>query len=259
MKDLANILETIAKDDRKFKRDPLQQRRFIIVEGLYHNTGKLCPLPEIVELKYKYFYRIILDESLSFGTIGNTGRGVTEYYGVKVAMDCTLASIGGGCIGTREIVDHQRLSGSGYCFSASAPPFLFASAIETLNLLENKGQDMLINLKSNVKSLLAALESVPHVHAISNEESPVIQLVLNSSTGYDADVQIMQQISEQCLQRGIGLVATSFDCKLLVDLKKTNQSLNASLRINVSTSLTNADIKKIVKELNASVVKVLGK
>ena len=31
----------------------------------------------------------------------------------------SLASIGGFCAGDREIVDHQRLSGLGYCFSAS--------------------------------------------------------------------------------------------------------------------------------------------
>ena len=36
----------------------------------------------------------------------------------------SLASIGGFCAGDREIVDHQRLSGLGYCFSASLPPYL---------------------------------------------------------------------------------------------------------------------------------------
>jgi hypothetical protein len=35
-----------------------------------------------------------------------------------------LGSVGGFCAGDREVVDHQRLSGLGYCFSASLPPFL---------------------------------------------------------------------------------------------------------------------------------------
>ena len=86
-----------------------------------------------------------------------------------------------------------------------------------------------------------------------------MQLVLSASQGYDADVQVMQEISSQCVQRGIGLVATTFDAKLLGDMKKTNQSLNATLRINVSSALSGSDIKKIVKDLTASVVKVLGK
>lgn len=35
-----------------------------------------------------------------------------------------MASIGGFCSGEREVVDHQRLSGLGYCFSAALPPYL---------------------------------------------------------------------------------------------------------------------------------------
>ncbi len=38
-----------------------------------------------VELKKKYKYRLILDESISFGTVGRTGRGLTELYNVPVS------------------------------------------------------------------------------------------------------------------------------------------------------------------------------
>ena len=39
---------------------------------------------------------------------------------LTVAMDTALASVGGLCVGTREVVDHQRLSGAGYCFSGAS-------------------------------------------------------------------------------------------------------------------------------------------
>jgi serine palmitoyltransferase len=39
-----------------------------------------------VEWKNKYKYRIFIDESASFGTIGKTGCGVTEYYNVPVRL-----------------------------------------------------------------------------------------------------------------------------------------------------------------------------
>lgn len=38
-----------------------------------------------VELKHKYKYRLILDESVSFGSVGRTGRGLTELYNVSVS------------------------------------------------------------------------------------------------------------------------------------------------------------------------------
>lgn len=267
VQDLTNLLETIAKDDKKHNRDALQQRRFIVVEGLYHLTGDLCPLPEILKLKNKYCYRIIMDESLSFGVIGNTGRGVTEHYGINihdidmitVAMDTTLASVGGGCIGTREVVDHQRLSGSGYCFSASAPPFLFASAIETLNQLKLNGPDLLITLRSNIKACINGLESIPHIEVISCEESPVIQIALNPSFGYQNDLKIMQNIAEECLQYGIAVIATTFDERLTREMIKTNTSLRATLRLNINVNLTSNEIKKVLKEIKTAVIHQLGK
>ncbi|KAF6127419.1 serine palmitoyltransferase long chain base subunit 1 [Phyllostomus discolor] len=51
-------------------------------------------------------------------------------------MENSLASIGGFCCGRSFVIDHQRLSGQGYCFSASLPPLLAAAAIEALNIME---------------------------------------------------------------------------------------------------------------------------
>ena len=45
--------------------------------------GVLCNFQ--VELKYKYKVRIFLEESLSFGVLGEHGRGVTEHFGVNVS------------------------------------------------------------------------------------------------------------------------------------------------------------------------------
>lgn len=46
-----------------------------------------------------------------------------------------MGSVGGFCVGDRTIVDHQRLSGSGYCFSASLPPYLAVAGINMLRRL----------------------------------------------------------------------------------------------------------------------------
>jgi serine palmitoyltransferase len=49
------------------------------------NSGDICPLPEIVELKSKHKVRLFVDESISFGTLGRHGKGITEYYGIPVS------------------------------------------------------------------------------------------------------------------------------------------------------------------------------
>ena len=50
---LACASQEIAEDDKRLKRNVLDQRRFIVVEGLYRNYGDLCPLPRLLELKAK--------------------------------------------------------------------------------------------------------------------------------------------------------------------------------------------------------------
>lgn len=50
------------------------------------NSGQIAPLDEIIRLKEKYKFRVILDESNSFGVLGSTGRGLTEHYGVPVSL-----------------------------------------------------------------------------------------------------------------------------------------------------------------------------
>jgi 7-keto-8-aminopelargonate synthetase-like enzyme len=48
----------------------------------------------------------------------------------------SLGSVGGFCVGSSFVVQHQVLSGQGYCFSASLPPLLATAAIEALNIIE---------------------------------------------------------------------------------------------------------------------------
>lgn len=82
VEDLKNLLSQQAEIDEKNPKKALKTRRFLIVEGIYMNTGEICPLPELVKLSREYKLRIFVDESISFGVLGEHGKGVTEHYGV---------------------------------------------------------------------------------------------------------------------------------------------------------------------------------
>ena len=51
VKDLKRVLEKVRLQDVQYKRKSTDQRRFLIVEGLYRNWGTIAPLKEIVKLK----------------------------------------------------------------------------------------------------------------------------------------------------------------------------------------------------------------
>lgn len=252
MSDLRAILESIADDDRRLKRDTLQQRRFIITEGLFRNTGELCPLPEILKLKEEFCYRLILDETLSFGSIGKTGRGVVEHFGAKrqaveittLTLDTTLASVGGVCIGSREIVDHQRLSGAGYCFSASAPPFLSASALLALQKME-QDSSLLADLHKNAASLYEKLRKVKQLAVQGSTPTPVLSLVLSTPlSSLEAEQRVILAIADACVHKGMAVTPSKFS------LLHASESCRPSLMVTASNSLTDKQITKLVSVLS---------
>lgn len=82
VEDLRDLLMKQEEIDKRHPKKAAKVRRFLIIEGIYTNTGNICPLPEILDLCKKYKLRIFIDESISFGTIGLHGRGVTEYFNI---------------------------------------------------------------------------------------------------------------------------------------------------------------------------------
>jgi serine palmitoyltransferase len=85
MADLERVLQKVKAADQKNPKKKLN-RRFIVIEGLYANYGDIAPLPKIMELKNKYYFRLIMDDSFGIGAIGKTGRGTCEHFGVAVRL-----------------------------------------------------------------------------------------------------------------------------------------------------------------------------
>eukprot|EP00184_Porphyridium_aerugineum_P006741 CAMPEP_0184701498 /NCGR_PEP_ID=MMETSP0313-20130426/20159_1 /TAXON_ID=2792 /ORGANISM="Porphyridium aerugineum, Strain SAG 1380-2" /LENGTH=568 /DNA_ID=CAMNT_0027161585 /DNA_START=121 /DNA_END=1823 /DNA_ORIENTATION=+ len=162
---LERILKSVVDEDRRKKRTKILQRRFIVAEAINSVHGTILPLDKLVALKNKYCFRIMIDESLSVGVLGKTGKGAVEHFGVSrsdveimiVDAGNSLASVGGFCVGERGVVSHQRLSGAGYCFSASQPPFLASACIAAIRLLQSEGQSRVSQLEANIKTFYAEL------------------------------------------------------------------------------------------------------
>lgn len=69
---------------------------------------------------------------------------------ISGSLEHSLASFGGFIVGPSFVVDHQRISGLGYCFSASLPPLLAGAGIQALNILE-ENPDIIQELQEKCK------------------------------------------------------------------------------------------------------------
>lgn len=84
---------------------------------------------------------MILNEALSFGVLGATGRGLTEMYGIDVkeieivtmSMAHSLASVGGLCIGTTQVIVEN---GGSYRYSRGNARVKFSRASIELDFAE---------------------------------------------------------------------------------------------------------------------------
>lgn len=137
-------------------------------------------------MKLKYKFRLILDETWSFGVLGRTGRGVTEHQNVDPAeIDMIVGSLsgpliagGGFCAGSEEIVHHQRISAAAYTFSAALPALLSTTASEALNLLQSS-PELITQLRANIKAMWAQLDPRSDwVYCTSAPENPIMILVI---------------------------------------------------------------------------------
>ena len=58
-------------------------RKLIICDGVFSMDGDVCDLPAIVALAEEFDAIVLLDDAHGTGTLGQTGRGTVEHFGVS--------------------------------------------------------------------------------------------------------------------------------------------------------------------------------
>lgn len=153
------------------------------------------------ELKLKYKFRLILDETWSYGVLGRTGRGVTEAQNVDAtevdmiigSLSGPLCAAGGFCAGTEEVVEHQRISSASYTYSAALPALLSTTASETIAMLQEQ-PEILNGLRENIKAMRAQLDPRSDwVKCTSSVDNPILLLVLKPEVVASKNLSITDQ------------------------------------------------------------------
>ena len=121
-------------------------RTLIVVEGAYSMDGDLSPLPGVVELKRRCGAFLMVDDAHSFGTLGETGRGADEHWGLPGgAVDVWTGSLskaipaGGGFVaGSRALMVFLQHAAAPFIFSAALCPSAVGAARAALAVLRSE-------------------------------------------------------------------------------------------------------------------------
>lgn len=257
MEDLERQLEEERQKDLKDPRKASVTRRFLVVEGIYINTGDLCPLPKLCELRSRYRVRLLMDESCSFGVLGATGRGLREHFHVpskeidlmSATLENAIGSYGGFCCGTSYVVDHQRLSGLGYCFSASLPPLQASVSLAAIDHLSSH-LDILERLHDNCRVMHEKLQSIPQFVVGGDPISPVKHLYIAASHPRQTMSKLLDAVVQQAWEEGVALTQARY-------LDEEHLKRKPSIRITVSSTLTPEEVDEACNVLRRAAEKLL--
>jgi glycine C-acetyltransferase len=159
----------------------------VITEGVFGMTGDQGRLADIVALKEKYEFRLLVDDAHGFGTLGKTGAGAGEEQGVQDQIDLyfstfakSMASIGAFIAGEKHVIRFLKYNMRSQIFAKSLPMLLVEGALKRLDLIRTQPE-----LKDNLWKIVHALRNGLKEKGFSTgkSNSPVTPVVLNGTVG----------------------------------------------------------------------------
>ena len=192
-------LESILRDRRH-----RYQRAIIVIEGVYSTDGDIADLPRCIELKQRYKTFLMVDEAHSMGTIGKTGRGISEHYQVNPrdvdlwmgTLSKSFASCGGYIAGSHALVEYLKYTAPGFVFSVGISPPNAAATLASIRVLKNN-PDRATRLQARAK-LFLDLAKERGLHTGMSRDSPVIPIIVGDSLK-------SIQLSQNLFKRGINV------------------------------------------------------
>jgi len=115
----------------------------VITEGVFGMAGDLGKLDKIAALKKKYQFRFLVDDAHGFGTMGATGSGTGEHFGVQDQVDLyfatfakSMAGIGAFIASTKDVINYLRYNLRSQIYAKSLPMAMTLGAIKRLEFIQ---------------------------------------------------------------------------------------------------------------------------
>jgi 7-keto-8-aminopelargonate synthetase and related enzymes len=119
----------------------------LVTEGVFGMSGNQGKIKEIVALKKKYNFRLIIDDAHGFGSMGPTGAGADEAQGCQEGVDLyfstfvkSMGSIGGFISGPKNILTYLRYNVRSQIYAKSLPLIVVEGMIKRMEMLKTMPQ-----------------------------------------------------------------------------------------------------------------------
>ncbi|HLO58730.1 MAG TPA: pyridoxal phosphate-dependent aminotransferase family protein [Bacteroidales bacterium] len=166
----------------------------VITEGVFGMAGDLGNLKAVADLKKKFEFRILVDDAHGFGTMGKTGAGTGEHFGVQDEIDLyfstfakSMAGIGAFIAGKEDVINYLRYNMRSQTFAKSLPMPMVIGALKRLELIKTRPE-----IREKLWTVVNALQSGFRAKGLNlgNTESPVTPVFLSGTVAEATNVVI---------------------------------------------------------------------
>jgi glycine C-acetyltransferase len=166
----------------------------VVTEGVFGMAGDLGKLDEIAALKKEVPFRLLVDDAHGFGTMGKTGMGTGEHFGVQDEIDLyfstfakSMAGIGAFIAAKEDVVDFLRYNMRSQTFAKALPMPMVIGALKRLEIIRNSSAQR-EKLWTIVKKLQSGLRE--NGFNIGNTESPVTPVFIKGNVAEATNIII---------------------------------------------------------------------
>lgn len=212
-------------------------RRLIVSDGVFSMDGDVCDGPQMFALCREFEAILVLDDAHGSGTLGATGRGTIEHFGLDKSeielveigtLSKALGAQGGFVVGSQVLIDFLTNVARPFIYSTGLSPMLCGAALGALRVLDAE-PERISRLRDNTTRLAFGLRGLGY--EVAAHPSPILSVQIGSA--HDAVA-----LSEKLLECGVWCPA----------IRPPTVPQNSSrLRVTASSELTDDDIARALE------------
>lgn len=185
--DMESLEKQLQRATRLIEENEHRGGILVITEGVFGMSGVQGKLSEIVSMKSRYNFRLLVDDAHGFGTMGATGAGTAEAQNCTEGVDVyfstfakSMASVGAFFASSPEIIRFLQYNMRSQIFAKSLPMPITIGALKRLELLRTRPE-----LKNQLWTVVNRLQNGLRERGfnLGKTESPVTPVFLSGSLG----------------------------------------------------------------------------
>lgn len=222
-------------------------RKLIVTDSVFSMDGNVAPLRRLLELAERHDAWIVVDDAHGFGVLGEQGHGVLEALGLSSERLIYIGTLGkaAGVAGAfvaahATIIEHLVNTARPYIYTTAAPPAVAHALLASLAIIEgDEGRQRRAQLARCIATLREGLAQLAASAGwtLGDSQTAVQPLIVGDNGAALA-------LSAALEADGIRVGAIR---------PPTVPEGTARLRITLSATHTEADVRRLLEALNAAV------